>query len=80
MMIQYVYSFWGDTVGAMWHSASDTDYITHRLAKKFHLKGEPSVLIINAISGIKTKIETKRYVFNLKSNITHCVAPVKITQ
>ena len=68
MMIQYLYSSRGDKVGAMWDSASDTNYITHRLAKKLHLKGEPFVLIINEIAGIKTKIETKRYVFNLKSN------------
>ena len=67
MMIQYLYSSRGDKVGAMCDSASDTNYITHRLTKKLHLKGEPFVLIINAIAGIKTKIETKRYAFNLKS-------------
>ena len=62
MMLQYVYTSSGEKVGVLWDSASDTNYCTNEVAERLKLKGEPFTLVINAITGIKTVVETMRYI------------------
>ena len=69
MMVQYVYVSSGERVGMIWDNASDTNYCTNELAGRLKLSGEPFTLIINSIAGVKTRIETMRYIIHLKSNL-----------
>ena len=51
----------------LWDSASDTNFCTNEVAERLKLKGEPFTLVINAITGIKTVVETMRYICKLKT-------------
>ena len=71
MMLVDVATRGGDYVGALIDLASDTNYITHRAAKRLGLVGEPVRLIVYGVGSMVTKVETKRYLLTIKARTPH---------
>ena len=69
MMLQYGYTSAGKKLGILWDSASYTNYCTNKLADKLMFRGEPFTLVINGIAGIRTEIESMKYVCGLKTKL-----------
>ena len=66
MMLVEIETRGGDHLGALIDLASDTNYITHRAAKRLGLVGEPVTLIVHGVGSMVTRVDTKRYLLTIK--------------
>lgn len=46
--------------------ASDTNYITHRVANKLNLRSEDVTLVVHGVGGMKVSVKTKRYLLKIR--------------
>lgn len=46
--------------------ASDTNYITHKAARRLNLRSEEITLVVHGVGGMKIHVETKRYLLKLR--------------
>lgn len=49
--------------------ASDTNYITHRAARRLKLRSEKITLVVHGVGGIAMKVKTKRYSLKVRVKI-----------
>ena len=68
MMLLEVTANAGQKVGTLIDLASDTNYITHKAAKKLNLRSEEITLVIHGIGGMKVFVETRRYLLKIRVN------------
>ncbi|XP_070403557.1 uncharacterized protein [Nothobranchius furzeri] len=66
MMLLEVTANAGQKIGALIDLASDTNYITHKAAEKLNLRGEEITLVVHGVGGMKTQVETKRYLLKIR--------------
>nr|XP_061826459.1 uncharacterized protein LOC133612783 [Nerophis lumbriciformis] len=66
MMLLEVTANAGEKIGTLIDLASDTNYITHKAADKLNLRSEDITLIVHGVGGMKTIVETKRYLLKIR--------------
>lgn len=50
----------GQKIGTLVDLASDTNYITHRAARRLNLRSEKITLVVQGVRGMVIKVKTKR--------------------
>ncbi|XP_070411564.1 uncharacterized protein [Nothobranchius furzeri] len=66
MMLLEVTANAGQKISALIDLASDTNYITHKAAQRLNLRGEEITLVVHRVGGMKTQVETKRYLLKIR--------------
>ncbi|XP_031434591.1 uncharacterized protein LOC116223147 [Clupea harengus] len=66
MMLMEVTANAGQKIGALVDLASDTNYITHKAAKRLNLRSEKITLIVHGVGGMATKVATRRYLLRVR--------------
>lgn len=61
MMLLEVTTDIAQKVGTLIDRASDTIYITQKVAKDLQLKSEPIMLVVHGVGGMEVTVKTKRY-------------------
>lgn len=56
----------GQKIGTLIDLASDTNYITHRAARRLKLQSEKITLVVHGVGGMAMKVKTKRYLLKVK--------------
>lgn len=51
----------GEGIGTLIDLASDTNYITHRAARRLDLRSEKITLVVHGVGGMALKVKTRRY-------------------
>ncbi|XP_036068500.1 uncharacterized protein LOC112152419 [Oryzias melastigma] len=57
----------GQKIGTLIDLASDTNYITHRAAKRLGLESEKITLILHGVGGMSTKVKSRRYFLKIRA-------------
>lgn len=66
MMLLEVTANDGQNIGTLIDLASDTNYITHKVARRLNLRSEEITLIVHGVGGMKAHVETKRYLLKIQ--------------
>lgn len=53
-------------IGTLIDLASDTNYITHRAARRLNLRSEKITLVVHGVGGMAMKVKTKRYLLKVR--------------
>lgn len=61
MMLLNVTANAGQKIGTLIDLASDTNYITHKVARMLNLNSEEITLVVHGVGGMKVEIGTKQY-------------------
>ncbi|KAI3354310.1 hypothetical protein L3Q82_018497 [Scortum barcoo] len=56
----------GEKIGTLIDLASDTNYITHRAARRLNLCSEKITLVVHGVGGMAMKVKTKRYFLRVR--------------
>ena len=56
----------GQKIGTLIDLASDTNYITHRAARRLDLCSEKITLVVHGVGGMAMKVKTKRYLLRVR--------------
>ncbi|XP_060762855.1 uncharacterized protein LOC132872219 [Neoarius graeffei] len=56
----------GQKIGTLIDLASDTNYITHRAARRLKLRSEKVTLVVHGVGGMAMKVKTKRYLLKVR--------------
>ncbi|KAB5567602.1 hypothetical protein PHYPO_G00234660 [Pangasianodon hypophthalmus] len=56
----------GQKIGTLIDLASDTNYITHRAARRLNLCSEKITLVVHGVGGMAMKVKTKRYLLRVR--------------
>ncbi len=56
----------GQKIGTLIDLASDTNYITHRAARRLKLQSEKITLVVHGVGGMAMKVKTKRYLLKVR--------------
>ncbi|GAA6075584.1 uncharacterized protein LOC115149571 [Tachysurus ichikawai] len=56
----------GQKVGTLIDLASDTNYITHRAARRLNLQNENITLVVHGVGGMAMKNKTRRYLLKVR--------------
>lgn len=66
MMLLEVTSNAGQKIGTLIDLASDTNYITHKAARRLNLRSEGITLVVHGVGGMKACVETNRYLLKIR--------------
>lgn len=66
LMLLQVTSNAGQKIGTLIDLGSDTNYITHRAAKRLNLKSEDITLVVHGVGGMRVQVKTKRYLLKIR--------------
>ncbi|KAL1254331.1 hypothetical protein QQF64_016560 [Cirrhinus molitorella] len=56
----------GEKIGTLIDLASDTNYITHKAARRLNLKSENVTLVVHGVGGTTMKVKTRRYFLRVR--------------
>ena len=56
----------GQKIGTLIDLASDTNYITHRAARRLNLRSEKITLVVHGVGRMAMKVKTKRYLLRVR--------------
>lgn len=56
----------GQKIGTLIDLASDTNYITHRAARRLNLRSENITLVVHGVGGMAMKVRTRRYLLRVR--------------
>ncbi|XP_055768950.1 uncharacterized protein LOC129844827 [Salvelinus fontinalis] len=56
----------GQRIGTLIDLASDTNYITHRAARRLNLRSENITLVVHGVGGMAMKVRTRRYLLRVR--------------
>lgn len=56
----------GQKIGTLIDLASDTNYITHRAARRLNLRSENITLVVHGVGGMAMKVKTRRYLLRVR--------------
>jgi len=66
LMVLEVTANAGQKIGTLIDLASDTNYITHRAARRLNLQSESITLVIHGVGGMAMKVRTRRYLLRVR--------------
>ena len=66
MMLQHVTANAGQKIGTLIDLASDTNYITHKAARRLRLRSEKITLVVHGVGGMTMRVKTKRYLLKVR--------------
>ncbi|XP_028331737.1 uncharacterized protein LOC114481263 [Gouania willdenowi] len=66
MMLLEVTANAGQKVGTLIDLASDTNYITHKAAKRLKLRSEAITLVVHGVGGMEVTVKTMRYLLKIR--------------